>query len=226
MATNHESDPAPRPKLGWLATPAVRPPDWALPMWRAPLEGSLPTAQLLGRSQSVALEAPAARLPLWARPMWHAPLEGFQSVPTAQQVGWLQPAAVPLEAARQPPFARPMRHARLETARSWPTAEPGWRARVALVTPAAQRDAPLQVSRSVRATAQQSWLLAKAAWRPGLPSARPKLGWLAAPAVRPPVWALPMWRAPLEGFVPTAPPCWQHCESDLCSSCRWVALKA
>jgi hypothetical protein len=46
--------------------------------------------------------------------------------------------------------------------------------------------------------------LATAARRPGMPSARPEVGWLAAPAVQSLPWAPLTGRAPLEGFLPTA----------------------
>jgi len=131
-----------------------------------------------------------------------------------------------LEAAQRPHPAQPVRHARQVTARSWPTAEPGWRAHVALVTPTAQRDPPLEVSRTERAAAQQSWPLATAARGPGLPSARPKLGWLAAPAVQSLPWAPLTGRAPLEGCLPTAQLCWQHYCLELHSSRQGFALKS
>ena len=59
-----------------------------------------------------------------------------------------------------------------------------------------------------------------------MPSTRPKLGWLAAPAVQSLPWAPLNERAPLEGCLPTAQLCWHHDGWDLHSSRRWFALKA
>ena len=87
---------------------------WAPLTGQAPLEGVLPNAQLLGRSQWVGLEAPPAHRPPAVPPMWQvpwapltgrAPLEGV--LPTVQLLGgsqWVGLEAPPAHPPSVPPM--------------------------------------------------------------------------------------------------------------------------